>query len=153
MNSSRLKRGLLIFWALWMTIVVSTNCLDAMKSLGWLPTTWKLRSSNYKLIRDTTAPFRMPTWANAVLFAGVIVWEALSAVLLWRAGMRFRATHDAAQVYPAFAVNLSLWAAFMLADELFIAPPVEAAHTRFFIAQLTTLLAIQLLPAEKALDQ
>jgi hypothetical protein len=39
-----------------------------------------------------------------------------------------------------------LWAAFVLADELLIAYPVEATHLRLFTAQLATLLTIVLLP-------
>jgi hypothetical protein len=46
----------------------------------------------------------------------------------------------------ASAAGLSLWAAFVLADEVFIAYAVEAAHWRLFIAQLVTLLAVELLP-------
>jgi hypothetical protein len=41
---------------------------------------------------------------------------------------------------------LLLWAAFILADEVFIAYAVAGTHWRLFIAQLTTLLAVELLP-------
>jgi hypothetical protein len=45
-------------------------------------------------------------------------------------------------------VSLGLWAAFLVADEVFIAYPVEATHLRLFIAQLVTLLAVEVLPEE-----
>jgi hypothetical protein len=49
-------------------------------------------------------------------------------------------------LYAAFLTGLSLWAAFILADEVFIAYAVEGTHWRLFTAQLATLLAIEWLP-------
>jgi hypothetical protein len=46
----------------------------------------------------------------------------------------------------AFTAGLTLWAAFAIADEIFIKYDVEASHLRLFIAQLVMLLAIELLP-------
>jgi len=45
--------------------------------------------------------------------------------------------------------HCDLWvkaAAFLVADEVFFAYPVEGTHLRLFTAQLATLLAIELLP-------
>jgi hypothetical protein len=42
--------------------------------------------------------------------------------------------------------SLGLWAAFLVADEVFIAYAVEATHLRLLTAQLATLLAVELLP-------
>jgi hypothetical protein len=47
-------------------------------------------------------------------------------------------------------VSLSLWAAFQVADVVFIAYGVEATHLRLFTAQLATLLVIELVPEEPA---
>jgi hypothetical protein len=49
-------------------------------------------------------------------------------------------------LYAAFTAGLSLWLAFALADEVFVAYPVEGTHLRLFTAQLATLLAVELLP-------
>jgi hypothetical protein len=48
--------------------------------------------------------------------------------LFWGATLRFRLR------------RLALWAAFLVADEVFVAYAVEGAHLRLFIAQLVTLL-------------
>ena len=45
-------------------------------------------------------------------------------------------------LYAAFTAGLSLWLAFALADEVFVAYPVEGTHLRLFTAQL----AVELLP-------
>jgi hypothetical protein len=49
-------------------------------------------------------------------------------------------------VYAAAAAGLFLWAGFIIADEVFIAYAVSATHWHLFIAQLATLLAVELLP-------
>jgi hypothetical protein len=39
-----------------------------------------------------------------------------------------------------------LWSAFLVADEVLIAYPLEGTHLRLFVAHLVTLLAVELLP-------
>lgn len=141
------KRGLLLFWAAWLSEVFMTNLLDGAKALGILGESWTFASGNYAFVAQTTARYGTPAWANAVLFAGVIAWEGIAAALFWRACWAFRGGGmGRATVYAASVVGLSLWAAFILADEVFIAYPVSATHWRLFIAQLVTLLAVELLP-------
>jgi hypothetical protein len=138
-----LKRGLLLFWAAWLSLVFLTNLLDGLKAAGLLPEGWSFASGNYRFVCETTARHGTPAWLNGVLFAGVVCWEGLAAVLFWLAGLRLRAR---GLRYAAFAAGLSLWAAFVLADEVFVAYLVEATHWRLFTAQLATLLAVELLP-------
>jgi hypothetical protein len=66
-------------------------------------------------------------------------------VLFWLA-FRGRGRESPRLLYAAFTVSLTLWAAFALADEAFIAYAVEGTHLRLFTAQLATLLAVELLP-------
>ena len=73
------------------------------------------------------------------------------SVLFWLACCTFRRRKGSLPLlYTAFAVSLSLWAAFLLADEVFIAYAVAGTHWRLFTAQLATLLAIELLPENEA---
>jgi hypothetical protein len=140
-----LKQALLLFWAVWLTIVFVTNLLDAGKQTGLVAETWAFASGNYHFLEATTARYGTPPWLNGVLFAGVICWEGVAGVLFWLAWWRFRA--GGRQVLSAaFTVSLMLWAAFLIADEVCIAYQVEGTHLRLFTAQLATLLAIELLP-------
>lgn len=142
-----LKRGLLLFWAAWLTLVFLTNVLDAAKALGVLDAAWAFASGNYAFVTQTTARYGTPAWLSAVLFAGVVCWEGLAAALFWVAGGSFRGKAAGGTArYAAFAAGLSLWAAFILADEVFIAYAVEGTHWRLFTAQLATLLAVEVLP-------
>jgi hypothetical protein len=147
MSVVSLKRGLLVFWAAYLSLVFATNLLDGAKALGLLEPQWSFASGNYAFVTKTTALHGTPAWVNAVLFAGVIVWEGIAAALFWRAAWCYRGRETGrAGAYTASAVGLSLWAAFVLADEVFIAYQVEATHWRLFVAQLVTLLAVELLP-------
>lgn len=137
-----LKRGLLLFWAMWLSVVFTTNVLDGAKALGLLDESWAFASGNYAFLCQTTARYGTPSGVNAFLFTGVVCWEGLAAVMFWLAWGEYRGQ----LLYPAFGVGLSLWAAFLLADEVCIAYAVESTHWRLFLAQLVTLLAIELLP-------
>jgi hypothetical protein len=142
-----LKRLLLLFWAVWLSVVFLSNLADAGKGLGFLGESWAFASGNWKLIQETTGRYGIPAPVNAILFAGVILWEGIAAVLFWRAGWSFRGRNAArTAVYLAFMTSLLLWAAFLIADEVFIAYPLEGTHLRLFVAHLVTLLAVELLP-------
>jgi hypothetical protein len=142
-----LKRLLLLFWAVWLTVVLLSNLADAGRALGLLAESWAFASGNWRLVQETTARYGTPAAVNVVQFAGVVLWEAVAAVLFWRAGLSFRSRDSARQaVYLAFTTSLLLWGAFLVADEVFLAYPLECTHLRLFVAHLVTLLAIDLLP-------
>ncbi|HKB39931.1 MAG TPA: hypothetical protein VKD72_26080 [Gemmataceae bacterium] len=145
-----LKRLLLGLWAAWMTVVFATNLLDAAKALGLLSESWAFASGNFRSLAETTARYGTPAWLDGFLFAGVIAWEGAAALLFWLAWGTFRGRGKAGArlLYAAFTVGLTLWLAFAVADEAFVSYPVEATHLRLFIAQLVTLLAVELLPEE-----
>jgi hypothetical protein len=144
-----LKRSLLAFWAIWLTVVFATNVLDGARALGWLEPNWMFASGNYHFLVKTTSRYGTPAWLNSLLFGGVIVWEGLTAVLFWLACWRYHSEAPSRRLlYAAFTVGLLLWAGFLVADELFMAYAVEETHWRLFTAQLATLLTIELLPDE-----
>lgn len=138
-DARRLTGLVLLAWAVWFTLVWLTNALDAAMALGLLPPGWTLASGNWGFIGKTTAVHGVPAWANAVMFAGVILWEALAAALFWLALVgRTRVA------YP-FAAGLGLFAAFAAACEVFAAYELEATHWRLFVAQAVSLtLVLQL---------
>lgn len=147
-SSFLLKRCLLLFWAIWLSVVFATNAMDGAKALGWLRQNWAFASGNYRFLADTTARYDIPAWLNGLLFLGVICWEGTAAVLFWLAWLRFPESREGRGplMYTAFLISLTLWSAFAIADEVFIAYTVEGTHLRLFTAQLATLLAIAFLP-------
>jgi hypothetical protein len=144
-----LKRVLLFLWAAWLSIVFLSNLADGLKGIGLLSESWAFASGNLKFIQETTARYGTPDLVNALLFAGVIVWEGVATLLFWRAAWTFRGKKSGRKaLYFAFTSSLLLWGAFLIADEIFISYPVESTHLRLFIAHLVTLLAVELLPED-----
>jgi hypothetical protein len=137
-----LAPGLLGFWALYFAIVALSNLTDLLRELQVLPASWRWVSGNLAFIAASTGRFAVPAWVNPILLAGVIAWEALAALLFWRA-----AWHPIGRrLGPAFAVSLSLWGAFILLDEILLIfeTGAEATHFRLLIATLLTLLVVRL---------
>ncbi len=149
-NAMTIKRGALLFWALWFSIALSTNITDGLKAFEVLPDTWGFASGNYLFMQTVTSIYSFPEWLVAVLFLGVLLWEGLAMWLFWRAFKDFKGIKGPGldHAYTAFAVSLALWASFMLADEILIAYEVEQVHRTLFGLELITLLALRLLPDE-----
>lgn len=138
---------LLGFWALWFGVVSASNLTDLAQSLGWLPPTWHFASGNYALLEKTTAIYSLPGWGNRLLFLGVIAWELAATWLLAGTLAAVCSGRPAAgRLDRTFAVASGLFAAFVLADELFLAfaTGLEATHLRILIALLVTLLVIRM---------
>ncbi|HZU13595.1 MAG TPA: hypothetical protein VFB58_12215 [Chloroflexota bacterium] len=143
-----IKRGLLLFWSIWITLVVITNVAGELRALhlaSWLA---PLASGNFRYILKETSAYSLPWWIDQILFIGILLWESLSAVLFWRAfrhawrgtGRRLRAA------YTAHGVLMALFAAFILADEIFHDFRVEGDHRSIVALLIVSLLAIGLLP-------
>ena len=146
-----LKGGILLFWALWLSIVLASNLADGLKAAGALPEGWVFASGNYRLMLKLTGVYHTPKWIVAGLFCGVLIWEGVASVLFWRAVSGFKRTgaEDLSRVYAAFCVSLGLWAALLVSDEIFLAfkvSTIEVGHLNVFSGQLLSLLAIRFLP-------
>lgn len=138
-----IKAILAFFWAVWFTVVLATNTCAGLKRLGALPEGWKFASGNLKQIEETTSVYHAPAWINALLFSGVVAWQALAAVSFWIGAFSLLAGRGASWLTPGFALGLALWAMFMLSDEIFLSYQKQTAHMEIFLAQLASLLVIQ----------
>ena len=142
-----MKRGVIFFWALWLTIVFLTNFFESLKAMGIIGEGWTFASGNYGFMQFVTEVHNTPAFIVTILFAGVVIWQAVGAFLFWRAWAAFQGIPEGlAEVDTAFTFSIALWAAFMIADEIFLAYDVQGTHMAIFMAQLITLLAIRLLP-------
>lgn len=143
-----LKRGILVFWTVWISVVVLMNLGDALKAAGVLPSGWKVASGNYEAIVKAGQVYGTPHWLDYVLFLGAILWEAICMGLFWRALRRFHLGHSRRwrAVYLAFTSVLALFGAFILADEVFHEYRMERDHRGIALLLLASLLALQLLP-------
>ena len=143
-----LKLGLIVFWALWLSLVFLSNSLDGLKALGLLPQRWRFSSKNYGAVVKATSIYSAPEWLAGLLFLGVTAWQGLSGALFWRAfGSSLKSgVLGRPEVSTAFAISLGLWAAMILADEIFRTYDLARTHLLIFVAQVVSLLAMYLLP-------
>jgi len=150
-----IKRLVLFFWAAWLSVVTATNVLDALRSHGVLPQSFVFASGNWCWINSVMDPLGVPQLLQAGLFAGAIAWEALAAILFWRAVVAYRGRPLADERETVFAcgVNLALWAAFQVLDEVFLAYQPEGTHRAIFVSQIATLVLLYLSPNERMKDE
>jgi hypothetical protein len=149
MGVSGIKRGLLTFWAAWTGLVFASNAADGLKSLRVPPQSWAFASRNYSLMIKVTAIYHPPKWIVVALFSGVLMWQAAGTWSYGRAAINPCSESGRRAMLSAFGINLALWAAFMIADEVFLAYPMENVHRALFMAQLVTLIAIWLLGSDE----
>src|SRR5207249_432570 len=88
-----LKQGIVLFWAVWLSITVFANICDGLKALELMGEGWKFASGNYALMRETTRKYSLPAWFVGLLFLGVVLWQGLSALLFWYAFSAFHGLH------------------------------------------------------------
>jgi hypothetical protein len=142
------KLGLLVFWTLWFGVTSATNLGCALKVLKMLPRAWKFASDNYRAVAGAVSTYNSTQRFAPALFFAVILWQvaglflfARASALTWSGGMIAYAASGA-----AFASGCALWAAFMLADEIFLQYERQALHAMLFIAQLASYIALYTLP-------
>lgn len=153
LNCRMIKSGLIVFWAIWLSVVLASNVCDALVQLGALPATWPFASGNYAAIVKVTSRYAVPSTVLSGLFLGVILWEGIGTVLFWRAAVvARRAGTGRDAVYAAFGCGLALMAAFVITDEVCIVYDLEASHLRLFMAMLVSVLFIELVPDERCAD-
>jgi len=136
-----LSRILLLFWGVWFAVVTASNLADGLQQLGWLALDFPFVSGNYALVVEAIAVFGLGTLWAALLFAGVIALEALSALLFLRAALGPGRSAEA-EILP-FVPAAALVAAFLVCDEAFVVyermPHLETNHLLMLCALLLSL--------------
>lgn len=137
-----LQAGLVLFWASYFSIVVITNVFDGLKGLGVLAPEWKFASGNWQLMVSVTKLYGTPTGVTALLFVGVVAWEVLGAALLWQSLAARDTPGFSAAATRGFTIIIALSAAFLLADEIFLAYSVAGTHIHLLIAQIVSWMVV-----------
>lgn len=132
---STFVRLLCLVWGLWFLIVTVTSLTDALTRTGALGG-FPMVSGDYALIERTTAVYNVPGVVDAVVYAAVIVVEALAAGAFLQA---FVATGgdravDERMLTAPFLLAAGLFGAFLVLDEFFVAPQNGIRHWPVFIA-------------------
>lgn len=141
-------RIVLFFWGAWLSVVVATNVLNGLQALSVISPDFKFVSGNWQWINQAMDPLGIPRGLQGAMFGSAIAWEALGAVLFWRAlaSYRGRPLTQERTTLLACGFNLALWASFQILDEVFLTYQAEAVHRVIFIAQIATIILLQLAP-------
>lgn len=146
-----LRRGTLLFWSSWLSVVFASNLADALRHAGALPESWRFASGNLGLIAETVGIYSFSRPLAPLLFAAVLLVQLAASLLFWRAFLDRRVVETAGppKLLQAFAVALGLFAGLLVADEFFVVyerlPGLEATHFLVLCALLLSLLVITVL--------
>ena len=150
-----LTRGLLLFWALWFSVVLGSNVADALRALGLLFEDCRFSSGNLDLLVDSVSVYSLSRfWAGAA-FTLVLALQTTAAWLFWRATWDRQPLSPAAKprILSPFVAGLVLFCAFLVFDEALLIyrrfPDLETTHFVIFCALLLSLALILLLGERK----
>jgi len=137
-----IKRGLLLYWALWCSVIFATHAIFELKAFGLI------RFADLPLLSSSTAIYGAAAGEHGVWSIGVVVWEGAAAVVFWIALRKFRGrkSSQTAALAAPFALAFSLFAVFVIADHLFLNSAYQAMHLRIMAALSVSFLVVFFLP-------
>jgi hypothetical protein len=130
-------------WAVYVTVVVASNLSDLLVSFGWIQTSF--RSGNLAFIETATRIYFRSRPVDQALLAGVVIWEAGAAALLWYGAIAWYRSSAVRTAEAGLIVLALLWIAFAVATEIFVAYDRgvnESAYWALAIAALVTVLTL-----------
>jgi hypothetical protein len=142
-KAAAMRGGIAGAGALWYAVVWLGNLADLLRARGALPAAWPWVSGNHGMVHEAVDRFA-PAWVAEALFAGVLLAEGLVAGLLAWAVLG-PATARRGRLDGALAAGALLWAAFLIADDLFVCFRFAPTHLGLLSVHL---LAWQLVRAE-----
>lgn len=143
-----LKRGILLFWALWFSCAWLSNLFDFLKHFEWISVYWVFVSGNFTFVQNVLSIYKLPPIVAEGLFVGVLLWEGIIAFCFWKAFFTYKNLINLQWVNRAFLFSAALWATFLVTEEIFIAYLYEQTHLLLFLAQLICLWVIHALPMQ-----
>jgi len=147
MANNYLKQGIILFWALWFTIVTCSDFTSFLQMHQLIPDTFPFNSRNYDLI----AQFLLVYGSHSHFFQQgislvILLWALLITVSFW-VSFIFKINDKFA--YFAFNFSFSMTAFFILVDECFIKYDIEHGHLIRLSVQLLTFLVFMHLTTTK----
>jgi hypothetical protein len=150
-SSHGLTRVLLLFWAIWFSVVFASNAADALREVGLLPPSWRFASGNLALVAESASVYSLSqTWTTAG-FSLVLALQLSAASLFWRAVLEPKPLGPQARsrVLRPFLAGIALFCGFLVSDEVLLVyrrfPNLETTHFGILCALLLSLVLIHVL--------
>jgi len=137
-----LKRGVLLYWSLWHTVVFATQSLAGLQDLGLVG------KGDLPLLNSSRVAFGRAAGVGGVWRAGFIAWEGVAAITFWIALRRFRDTKLSRlrTSAAAFSLGLGLYGVLAILDRTVAGPSYETNHLLILIGLLASFLVVLFLP-------
>jgi hypothetical protein len=143
-NGLLFKRLLLLFWAMYFSMIAITNAVDLLDSVGALHWTF-LDSGNFDYMRSVVKVYEVGPAATKVLLAGAFAIELAAAVLFWRALLR-RGADRTAHALRALCWGALVWTGFVFMTEFFVAYASESVFRELLLITIGSALVVLLVP-------
>jgi hypothetical protein len=141
-----LKRLLVLFWAMYFSMIALTNLVDLLDELGAGDWTF-LDSGNFAYLSSVVKVYGLGPGLTKALLAGAWAVETVGAILFWRAllgsgsaGRRLRTS------LQALCWGAAVWTAFVFMVEFFVAYEAESVFRELLMLTIVSALAIALIP-------
>jgi len=138
--------GILLFWALWSSLAAISDLINLLQQLHIVPSSWIFSSGNFSLVLQSLSKYGWDNHLLAIfLFAIIVTWIFVVAILFWRALFAFNKTNFLRSAYLAFIVSMAMNAFFLIMDELFLQYEFGHSHMARLGFRLITFIAFYLL--------
>lgn len=137
-------QGIILMWALWISIVFLTDFCNLMVGFGLLPANFPASSHNLDWIHRFFKLYRLDNdLLCLILFSIINLWVMIIAVLYWRAFISYYTcgNYYVYRTLQAFILNTALFVCFLVADEIFIQYQAGHSHINMLLYIFTSLIA------------
>jgi hypothetical protein len=139
--SRLLKRVLVLFWAMYFSLVALTNLVDLLGQFNALHWTF-LNSENFSYIRSVVKVYHLGTVPTKALLTGALIIEATAAVLFWRAALE---RHTRA-VLQALCFGAVVWIGLIFMTEFFVAYSAEPVFRELLTLTIASAVFVAVAP-------
>lgn len=136
--------GLLLFWGVYFSLAGTGNVVDWLTKHGYRGKYFRFSSKNMELLERVAAKHGSGRSLIPGLFAIIMSWELLSAVIYLSAFGLYVLGNYLLLPY-AFFIGMGLFAGLIIGNEAFIYYDDEEEHVVMFLAQLISCIAVVLL--------
>jgi hypothetical protein len=136
-----LKRLLVGFWAVYLSLVALTNLVNLLDAFGVLHWTF-LNSGNFAYLRSVVRVYDIGPLLTQGLLTGAVLIETAGAALAWRAVR----SGDVNHALQALCGTAAIWLAFIFMTEVFVAYRSEPVFRELLLLTMTTAVCIAVCP-------
>jgi len=136
-----LKRLLIGFWAVYLSLVALTNLVNLLDAFGVVHWTL-LNSGNFAYLRSVVRVYEIGPFLTKALLSGAVLVETAGAALAWRAVR----SGDGNHAMEALCGVAAIWLAFIFMTEVFVAYSSEPVFRELLLLTMTTAICIGVCP-------